>query len=207
MKLLEIQSSARQQGSVSRLLSQEFVGLWTKHRPAIEHQQRDVGTYPPAHPTELWTKANYISPEQRTPEMIAALQESEELIEELLWTDRLLLGIPMYNFSVPATFKAYIDNVVRINRTFSFDRQNYTFQGLVTGIKALIITPSAGEFTPGTALGQMNFCETYLQSLLNFIGIEDIDIVSVPNQFMPDEIRQREIETARIQLNNLAANW
>ena len=207
MKLLEIQSSARQQGSISRLLSQEFVELWTKHRPAIEHKQRDVASYPPAHPTELWTKANYISPEQRTPKMIAALQESEELIKELLWADRLLLSIPMYNFSVPSTFKAYIDNVVRINRTFSFDRQNYTFQGSITGTKALVITPSAGKFTPGTVLGQMNFCETYLRSLLNFIGIENINVVPVPNQFMSDEIRQQEIETARIKLNNLAANW
>ena len=207
MKLLEIQSSARQQGSVSRLLSQEFIDLWTKHRPAIEYKQRDVGTHPPAHLTELWTKANYISLEQRTPEMITALQESEELIEELLSADRLLLGIPMYNFSVPSTFKAYIDNVVRIDRTFSFDRQNYTFQGLITGTKALVITPSAGQFTPGTALGQMNFCQTYLRSLLNFIGIEDVNIVPVPNQFMSDEIRQQEIETARIKLTNLAANW
>ena len=207
MKLLEIQSSARQQGSISRLLSQEFVELQKQYHPSIEHKQRDVANNPPAHPTELWTKANYLSPEQRTPKMIAALQESEKLIEELLWTDRLLLGVPMYNFSVPSTFKAYIDNIVRINRTFSFDRQNYTFQGLVTGIKALIITPSAGKFTPGTVLGQMNFCETYLKSLLNFIGIENINIVAVPNQFMSDEIRQQEIKTARTKLNNLAANW
>lgn len=53
----------------------------------------------------------------------------------------------------------------------------------------------------------MNFCETYLRSLLNFIGIEDINIVAVPNQFMSDEIRQQEIKVARTKLNNLAANW
>lgn len=139
--------------------------------------------------------------------MIAALQESEKLIEELLWTDRLLLGIPMYNFSVPSTFKAYVDNIVRINRTFSFDRQNYTFQGLVTGTKALVITPSAGKFAPSTVLGRMNFCETYLRSLLHFIGIKDINIVSVPNQFMSDEICQQEVQTARTRLSNLATNW
>ena len=207
MKLLEIQSSARQQGSISRLLSQEFGEFYQKYYSKLERKQRDVGTNPPAHPTELWTKANYISPEQRTPEMIAALQESQNLIEELFWADRLLLGIPMYNFSVPSTFKAYIDNVVRINQTFTFNRQNYTFQGLVTGKKALIITPSAGKFTPGTALGQMNFCETYLRSLLNFIGIKQIDIVPVPNQFMSNEIRQQEIKTARTKLSNIAANW
>ena len=207
MKLLEIQSSARQQGSISRLLSQEFVELWAKHHSSNKYKQTDVGNKPPAHPTELWTEANYTSPEQRTPEMITALQESEELIEELLWADRLLLGIPMYNFSVPSTFKAYIDNIVRIDRTFCFDRQNYTFQGLVTGMKALVITPSAGKFTPGTDLGQMNFCQTYLRSLLSFIGIEDINIIPVPNQFMSEEIRQQEIKTARTKLHNLAANW
>ena len=207
MKLLEIQSSARQQGSISRLLSREFIEVWKSHHSAIEYKQRDVGNNPPAHVTELWTKANYLAPEQRTPEMISALQESENSIEELFWADYLLLGIPMYNFSVPATFKAYIDNIVRINRTFTFDSEKYSFQGLLTGKKALIITPSAGKFTPGTPLGAMNFCETYLRSLLNFIGIEDIDIVSVPNQFMSDEIRQQEIAIARIKLNNLATNW
>jgi FMN-dependent NADH-azoreductase len=71
----------------------------------------------------------------------------------------------------------------------------------------LVITPSAGDFTPGTPLGTMNFCETYLRSLLSFIGIENIEIVSIPNQFMSDEIRQLEIENARTKLNNLATNW
>ena len=139
--------------------------------------------------------------------MIAALNESENLIEELFWADYLLLGIPMYNFSVPATFKAYIDNIVRINRTFAFDSESYSFTGLVNNKKALIITPSAGDFTPGTPLGAMNFCETYLRSLLTFIGIKDINIVPIPNQFMSETVRQQEIETARTKLNNLATNW
>jgi len=207
MKLLEVQSSARQVGSISRLLSQEFIETWKNHHPAIDYKQRDVGSKPPTHITEIWTKANYLAPEQRTPEMITALNESENLIEELFWADYLLLGIPMYNFSVPATFKAYIDNIVRINRTFSFDSESYSFRGLVNNKKALIITPSAGDFTPGTPLGTMNFCETYLRSLLTFIGIEDINIIPVPNQFMSEEIRQQEVKNARAKLNNIATNW
>ena len=206
MKLLEIQSSARQQGSISRLLSREFVAILKNHH-SIEHKYRDVGKNPPAHVNELWTTANYLPPEQRTAEMVAVLQESENLIAELLWADYLLLGMPMYNLSIPSTLKTYIDNIVRINRTFSFNPEQYSFQGLVTNTKALIITPSAAQFTPGTALGTMNFCETYMRSLLNFIGIEDIKIVSVPNQFMPDEIRQPVIETARTKLSNLTINW
>ena len=206
MKLLEIQSSARDRGSLSRLLGQEFVAKLTNHQ-TVEHKYRDVGKNPPTHVNELWTTANYLPAEQRTPEMVAVLRESENLIAELLWADYLLLGIPMYNLSVPATFKAYIDNIVRINRTFSFNPEQHTFQGLVINTKALIITPSAGQFTPGTPLGALNFCETYMRSLLNFIGIEDISVVPVPNQFMSEEICQQEIETARTKLNNLAIGW
>ena len=142
MKILEIQSSARQKGSISRLLSQEFLAELKESVSTIEHKQRDVGSQPPSHVDQLWTKANYFEPKERTAEMIAALSESESMIEELFWADYLLLGVPMYNLSVPSTLKAYIDNVVRINRTFSFDPQSYSFQGLLTNKKALIITPA-----------------------------------------------------------------
>jgi FMN-dependent NADH-azoreductase len=207
MKLLEIQSSVRQEGSISRTLSEEFIQAWQTAHSEIQHKKRDVGINPPAHPTGLWTKANYMPPEERAPEMISILTSSENLIEELLWADCLLLGVPMYNFSVPSTFKAYLDNIVRINRTFTFDPATYTFQGLAKGRKALVITPSAGNFVVGTPLGGMNFCDTYLRSVLGFIGIEDVTVVPVPDQFMSDEIRQREIATARAKLMNLATKW
>ncbi|NER08775.1 MAG: NAD(P)H dehydrogenase [Okeania sp. SIO3C4] len=207
MKLLEIQSSVREVGSISRSLSDEFVqSLQTVHSGA-QHQRRDVGNNPPKHPTDLWVKANYTLPEKRSPEMIAALTHSEMLIEELLWSDHLLLGVPMYNLSVPSTFKAYLDNIIRINRTFTFDRDTYAFEGLAKGRKALVITPSSGNFVVGTPMGKMNFCDTYLRVVLGFIGIEDVTVVPVPDQFMSDEIRQREIATARAKLMNLATEW
>jgi FMN-dependent NADH-azoreductase len=207
MKLLEIQSSVREESSISRTLSEEFIQTWLTVHSGTQHKKRDVGINPPDHPTGLWTKANYTSPEERSPEMTFALTASENLIEELLWADCLLLGVPMYNFSVPSTLKAYLDNIVRINRTFTFDPTTYTFQGLAKGKKALIITPSAGNFVVGTPLGGMNFCDTYLRSILGFIGIEDVTVVPVPDQFMSDEIRQREIATAKTKLMNLATEW
>jgi FMN-dependent NADH-azoreductase len=139
--------------------------------------------------------------------MDQALAESDKLIEELFWADRLLLGVPMYNFSVPSTFKAYLDNIVRVNRSFTFDPASFAFEGLMTDKKALVITPSAGNFALGTPMAGMNFCETYLRSILGFIGIEDITIIAVPNQFMPDEIRQKSIEQARIKLMAIAGTW
>lgn len=206
MNLLEVQSSVRLEKSVSRTLSYNFIQAWQVTHPQAQHQRRDVGSHPPAHPTELWIMANYTSPSERSPAMTTSLEDSEQLIEELLWADRLLLGVPTYNFSVPSTFKMYLDKVVRVNRTFAFDSINHTFTGLATGKKALMITPSAGSFAPGTLLGHLNFCETYVRSILGFIGIEDVTVVAVPNQFIPDE-RQQHIESAHAKLMNLAANW
>ena len=210
MKLLEVQSSVRRDGSVSRALSDEFIQAWQGHqtiKAQIQHRQRDVGFEPPAHPTALWTQANYTPPEARSPEMTNALSESEELIEELLWADYLVLGVPMYNFSVPCTLKAYLDNIIRINRTFSFDPSTHAFQGLVEGKKALVVTPSAGDFTPGTPLSHMNFCDTYLRSVLGFIGIKDVTVVAAPNQFMADDAREHSTQAARKSLMQLAKQW
>jgi FMN-dependent NADH-azoreductase len=207
VKLLEIQSSVRVERSISRALSREFIQAWKDINPGAKNRLRDVGTDPPAHPTELWTKANYTNPETRTPEITEVLSDSEQLIEELLWADHLLLGVPMYNLSVPSNFKAYLDNVVRVGRTFAFDREKFTLQGLVIGRKALVITPSAGNYASDTSLGKINFCEPYLRAILEFIGIVDVVVVSVPNQFMPSEIRHKEIDTAHSKLMALASTW
>lgn len=90
MKLHEIQSSVRQEGSISRSLSNEFIRVLQNTRGEAHYKKRDVGINPPGYPTDLWTKANYLPPKERSPEMVKALSESEMLIEELLWADRLL---------------------------------------------------------------------------------------------------------------------
>lgn len=207
MNLLEIQSSVRLEKSISRVLSNQFIQAWKTTYRDPQHKLRDVGINPPAHPTELWTIANYTSPETRSSEMVTALADSEHLIEELLWADRILIGLPMYNFSIPSNFKAYLDNVVRVGRTFTYNSTTFTFQGLVTRKQALIVLPSAANYAPGTPLAEMDFCQPYLQAILNFIGINHVTIITVPNQFMPDEVRQKEIETARTKLMNLAVIW
>lgn len=207
MRLLEIQSSVRLEKSISRILSSQFVRAWKIAHPDAEYKLRDVGINPPAHPIEFWTIANYTPPETRTSEMINVLANSEQLIDELLWASHLLLGVPMYNFSVPSNFKTYLDNVVRVGRTFTFDSTTLTFQGLATGKKALVILPSAANYAPNTPLAKMDFCEPYLKAILNFIGIDSVTVITVPNQFMPDEVRQQAIETAQTKLIDLAATW
>ncbi len=207
MKLLKIQCSVRREGSISRSLSNNFVQALQAKNSSIQHKKRDVGLEPPKHPNQLWTKANYTPPEERSPEMTDILTESEKLIAEFLWSEQILIGVPMYNFSVPSTLKAYLDNIIRINRTFTVDHIANTFGGLAQGRKALIITPSAGNFTVGTPLDKLNFCDTYLRSVLEFIGISEVTVIPVPNQFMAEDMRQKEIEIARAKLMELAMNW
>ncbi|MBW4543175.1 MAG: NAD(P)H-dependent oxidoreductase [Symplocastrum torsivum CPER-KK1] len=207
MKLLEIQSSVRQEGSVSRTLASKFIHAWRSHQIDVKQILRDVGANPPKLPTAAWVVANYTPPQARTQEMRDELAESEMLIEELATAERIVLGVPMYNFSVPTNLKAYIDNVVRVDRTFSFDRSTGMFGSLLTGKKALIISSRAGGYAPGTPTAAIDFCEPYLRFILNFIGIEDVEYIEVPNQFGSSEERQQATETALERLMELAQTW
>ena len=129
MKLLRIDSSARSQtsdrssrGSHTRRLTERFTRRWLQQRPNDVLISRDVGQSPPHPVAEKWIGAAFTKPDQREPWMNEALAESDALINELIAADLVVAGVPMYNFGMPAQFKAYIDNVVRVGRTFGFDR-------------------------------------------------------------------------------------
>ncbi len=202
VRLLEVRTSVRQQDSISSQLSSLFVDAWRLHHPDVQHIVRDVGVNPTAMPDDFWVKANYTLPENRTQEMIDYLAPSDALIDEFLGADYIVLAVPMYNLSVPATFKAYIDNIVRVGCTFAFNRETFTLSGLATGKKSLLITPSAATPTPET-----DFCEPYVRAVLRFIGIKEMECVKVPNQFMPSDIRCLSIEGAKAKLLELASTW
>ena len=207
MKILEIDCSVREAGSVSRQLTAEFIAAIKARHPDLEHQKRDVGLNPPPHPTAAFMAANYTPPNERTAEMHSVLAPSDKLIEELAAADCLVLGCPIYNFTVPSGFKAYIDSVVRTGRTFAFDHQTFAFTPLLLGQKAVVISPSAGNYAPETPAAAWDFCTPYVRSILAFIGITDVEIINVPDQFMPDEIRLKSIERARHKLLEVAASW
>lgn len=205
LNILEINCSVRVANSVSRELANEFIAAVQKSNPNAVHTKRDVGLNPPAHPSESFTVANYTSPEARTEEMKAVLADSDRLIDELAAANLVVLGCPMYNFSVPSNFKAYVDNIVRVGRTFAFDRETFAFTPLLSEQKAVVISPSAGDYAAKTPAAEWDFCTPYLRSILAFIGIADVEIIPVPNQFMPEDVRQASIETVREKLLELAA--
>ncbi len=90
---------------------------WKQAHPSDTVTYRDLGHNPIPHLEEPWIAAAFTPPEQRTPELWQAIKFSDLLVDELLAADIYVLGVPMYNFSVPSSFKAYIDQIVRIGRT------------------------------------------------------------------------------------------
>jgi FMN-dependent NADH-azoreductase len=207
MQLLEIQSSVRQERSISRDLVSKFIYQWQSYHPEAQHQLRDLGQQPPALITAEWVAANLTPSLEQTEETTALLAESDALITELFEADRIVLGVPMYNFGIPAHLKAYFDNIIRVGRTVEYNRDTAAFNGLLTGKKALIISSRAGSYAHGTPAGAMDFCVPYLQFILNFLGIQDVEYVEVPYQGMGGEMQQQATETAIARLMELAKTW
>ncbi len=207
MQLLEIHAGVRDHGSVSRRLCGVFLDYWRKLHPAATRTLRDIGLHPPSHPTALFTAANYTPSAQRIPEMHAALAESDALIDELLAADRILLALPMYNFSVPSTFKAWLDNIVRVNRTFTFDPASFTFGPLVLGRRALVIVSSAADYRAESPMAHLDHLTPYVRTIFGFIGISEVSFVYAPNQFASEEIREAAFAETSEELAKLAREW
>ena len=172
-QILRIDSSPRGERSHSRALTAAFVEeLKTKH-PDATVAYRDLGHNPVPHVNENWIAGAYSDPVTHSPEVQAALLLSNELVDEMLASDIIVLGAPMYNFSIPSRLKAYIDQIVRIGRTFTSD-----YQGLATGKKMFILCArGASGYGQGEAMEAMNFQSPYLKTIFGFIGITDISFV------------------------------
>ncbi len=169
--LLAIQSSPRGDRSVSRNLAAKFIEDWKAQYGGTVVVRDLMKTQLPF--VDLpWIAGAYTPAEQHSPEMKEALQISNELTAELLAADHIVIGTAMYNFSIPAILKAYIDHIVRIGVTVT---PNY--EGLVKGKKATILLASGGLYTPGAHAESYNVATSYLKQILGFIGITDVSVV------------------------------
>ncbi|MEH2257814.1 FMN-dependent NADH-azoreductase [Nostoc sp.] len=204
VNILHIDSSPRGERSHSRELSKEFVSAWKAAHPEDAIAYRDLGHYPVPHVDEAWIAAAFSPPETHTPELTEALRISDELIDEFLAADRYVFGVPMYNFNIPSTFKAYIDQIVRTNRTFAIDAQGY--RGLVEGKKAVIITARGGDFSATSPLLAYDFQEPYLRAIFGFIGITDIQFINA-NSLNEGDARTQSLSEARAAIQDAIAQW
>ncbi|MFB2835621.1 FMN-dependent NADH-azoreductase [Floridanema evergladense] len=204
--LLHIDSSPRGERSHSRRLTREFVEQWKQTHPGDIVTYRDIGRNPVPHVDEPWIAAAFTPPEQRTPELWEAIRISDQLVDEFLTADIYVIGVPMYNFSVPSTFKAYIDQIVRLGRTFAFepDDSAHPYKPLMQGKKMFIIEARGDSgFQPGGRYEKMNHHDPYLVSVFGFIGITDITFVHVENDEYGGQKLADSIASARNQIRQL----
>ena len=203
--ILVVTASPRNERSASRALTTAFAHAWAGQHPDDRILLRDIGHHPVPHVTEPWVAGAFAGPEAQTPESKAAIAVSDQLLDEFLAADRYIFGVPMYNFSIPSTFKAYIDQIVRPGRTFAVGPAG--FEGLVKDKKALFITSSGGAYVPGTPMAQYNLQEPYLRLIFRFIGITEVTFVAAGNMDRGKDAAKTSRERAESELKELAQTW
>jgi len=168
MKLLKINSSVQRDKSTSRKLVDELADVLSSKGDTIVH--RDLAEGVSLLSREM-VEAFYTDPQKLTREQKQLLTESDTLIQELQQADTLILGIPIYNFSVPASVKAYFDLVARAGVTFKYSQKGPV--GLLTNKKTYVVIASGGTAFKGA----VDFASDYVQHFLSFIGINDITFI------------------------------
>lgn len=203
--LLIINSSPRS-NSVSRKLTAQAAAHWKAANPAGRAIERDLSDGSIPYLSEPWIEAAYTPEAARTPAQRAMLELSDTLIDEVLAADVILLGVPMHNFSVPATFKAWIDQISRAGETFSYGDQGP--KGLVPANKQVIAILSRGGVYSGEASqGAVDFQVSYLRQVLGLIGLTDLKFVHADRQGMGGQAAQLAIDKAVQQVSALAQNF
>ena len=169
-KLLRIDASARRTGSVTRDLNDQVIAKLETTGP-VAVTRRDLADALP-HVTEDWVAANFTAKEARSEEQNAILDLSDALVGELREADVILIGLPIYNFGVPAALKSWIDLIARAGETFRYTADGPV--GLLEGKRAVITVASGG-----TERGSdIDFATDYLTHVLGFVGITDVTFVS-----------------------------
>jgi FMN-dependent NADH-azoreductase len=192
--ILLIESSARQQGSVSRQLSGQFIAQWQAAHPADQVIVRDLALQPVPH-LDSHLLGGWMTPaEQQTADEQAALARSNVLTDELLAADVLVLAAPMYNFAIPSTLKAWLDHVLRAGVTFKYTDTGP--QGLLSGKRAFVLTSRGGIYA-GSGLDHQ---EPYLRQALAFIGINEVTFIHAEGQSMGGQVAEQGLLQAQARV-------
>ncbi len=213
--VLHLDSSARPAGSDvasfgshSRRLSKRFAAAWRAQRPDDRILYRDIGQNPPRPVDADWIHAAFTPADQRAAWMNDVLLESDRLVDELVSADIIVAGVPMYNFGIPAQFKAYIDNIVRVGRTFGFDRarEGVPYWPMLNDkARKLIVLSSRGDYGygPGQRIAHMNHVEPALATAFGYIGIDDVESVAIEYDEFSDQRLATSIMEAEQQVDKL----
>jgi len=205
-KVLLINASARTLNSKSRKLTEVFAEQWTAKNSDSVITYRELGNSNVPHITESWISATFKPEAERSQEEVEILSLSDSYIEELHNADIIVLGSPMYNWSIPSPLKAYIDQVLRFSKTFSVDRENTQnpYVGLLQNkTLILMLARGMGQYEPGGANEHMNFQTTYLRTVFNMMGVQNIHVIAVDDTAKEGEKLTEDIQFSHQRIKDL----
>ena len=191
MKLLHIDSSVLGPHSVSRQVSAAIVDRLYKATPALEVVYRDLATTPLAH----LSGSHLAAAQGAVPEALQQdLAAGQTVLEEFLAADIVVIGAPMYNFTIPSQLKAWIDRILVSGKTFKYSAQGV--EGLAGNKRVIIAISRGGFYGAGTPSAAAEHLETYLRWVFNFIGIANPEIIVAEGVQIGPEQREKALEGA-----------
>lgn len=195
--LLHLQSSIYAEAGASSTLARTFVDQWRAAHPNSRVIERDLARNPLPH-LDAERFGAFITPaEQRTASQQAIVDDSDRLIDELRQTDTIALGLPLYNFGVPSTLKAYFDHIARAGVTFRYTANGPV--GLLTGKTAYVFAARGGVYN-GTDVQPQ-----YVRNFLNFLGIEEVRFVFAEGLALGEDAKARSLAQARLEIVGLGS--
>lgn len=200
MKLLHIDSSIQSDNSVSRKLTQRVVDQWQQNDSRIKVAYRDLAANAPNHLSAAVLSAVATPPEQRNALQRNEAAVSETLLAEFLAADVLVIGAPMYNFSIPSQLKAWLDRVMVAGRTFKYTETGPV--GLASDKRAIIVSSRGGIYSAGSPAQTMEHQESYLKVALGFMGITDTTVIRAEGVNMKEK-REQAIAAAHNHIRHL----
>jgi FMN-dependent NADH-azoreductase len=199
MTLLQINASIFSSNGQSTRLADEFVAAWRASNPGAKVIVRNLAEETVPHLDAERFGAFLAKPGERSIEQQAVVEYSDALIDELKRADVLVLGLPMYNFGVPSTLKAYIDHIARAGATFKYTEKGPV--GLLTGKKAYVFATRGGLYA-GTPLDTQT---AYVRDMLRFLGIDDVEFVYAEGLAIGAERKAAALSQAQRAIERLAA--
>ena len=199
MNLLHISSSLFGTDGKSSQLSRHFIEQFQGQNPGAQVTERDLAANPVPHLDLTRLQANMTAPDQRTAEQQALAGLADELIGELQNHDVLLLSVPLYNFGIPSTLKAWIDHVARAGVTFRYTANGP--EGLLKNKKAYVMAARGGAYKGTTADTQT----PYLKSFLSFVGIDDVTFIYAEKLNMNADLQPQILAEAKSEIDKLIA--
>lgn len=175
--LLHISVSPRGDYSISRQLGSAAVQAWKARNPGGRVIERDLAKTQLTFVDVDWIAGAFTAPEHHNESHKKALAISDELISELIQADKIILSTPMYNFSIPAVLKAWIDHIVRAGKTFRDTASGGPPEGLLAGKNVLAIIASGGSYVDGSGLTALDHEIPYLRFIFGYMGITDMQFI------------------------------